>query len=70
MEINEYKPDSADLFEMVRGLQQAKEGIPQSQAKLKGKPKPKEEYLICKNGIVAETNQNPTKEGWTVVKGA
>ena len=68
MEDDKTKYNSANLSEFLGGLRKAKNEIPLSQAKLKGKPKRAEDYLICREGIVAETDQTGVKDGWTIVK--
>ncbi len=62
------KPDRADLSDFVSSLQKAKDEIPKSKAMLKDKPKPAENYLICRDGIVAETDQTGTEKGKTIIK--
>ncbi|MEI8060778.1 MAG: hypothetical protein WCG99_00580 [Candidatus Berkelbacteria bacterium] len=68
MENDKTKSNSANLSEFITGLQKAKEQIPNSQKMLKGKPKRAEDYLICREGIVAETDQTGLKDGWSIVK--
>ena len=62
------KPNRADLSDFVSSLQKAKDEIPKSKALLKDKPKSPENYLILKNGIVAETDQTGTEKGKTIIK--
>lgn len=68
MEDDKTKQNSANLSEFLGGLQKAKDEIPKSKAILKDKPKQAENYLICKDGIVAETDQTGNKNGWETIK--
>jgi len=68
--MEENKSNSSNLSDFISGLQKAKAEILKSEQTLKDKPKKAEDYLICKNGIVAETDQSPLKKGRTIIKGA
>lgn len=68
MENNDTESNSTNLSELISGLRQAQAEIPSSRAKLKDKPKRAEDYLICKNDIIAETDQTGDKDGWVTIK--
>ncbi|MDP1760006.1 MAG: hypothetical protein Q8L01_00870 [Candidatus Woesebacteria bacterium] len=68
MENDTNKPSRADLSDFVSSLQKAKDKIPKSKAILKDKQKPHENYLICRDGIVAETDQTDTEKSKTIIK--
>lgn len=55
--------NSTDLAELAHGLEEAKKAIPKSSKILEGRKDPKQSYLICKNGIVAEMDKNEHKDG-------
>ncbi|MCX6812618.1 MAG: hypothetical protein NTW79_03315 [Candidatus Berkelbacteria bacterium] len=60
--------DSKNLADLFNNLERAEADIPKNLAKLKGKPKSPENYLICKDGTVAETDHSPLPEGTVIVK--
>jgi len=55
--------EKTNLAELADRLSEAKKTAIISQEKLKGKEKPIESYLICKNGIVAETDHSGHSDG-------
>jgi hypothetical protein len=60
--------DSRNLADLFNNLERAEAEIPKNLKKLKGKPKPPESYVICRDGTVAETDHSPLPEGTVIVK--
>ena len=58
---------STNLADLANKLSEAKKAIPASQEVLKGKPKSADNYLICNDGTIAETDHSEHEKGRVVV---
>jgi hypothetical protein len=58
---------ATNLADLANTLVEARKAIPNSQEKLRDKPKSAESYLICKDGTIAETDHSEHENGRVVV---